>query len=140
MSMKAVVLLLLIAIGLPLFIFYSIFFQSPAVPLEGLAGFEGYKTRILEMSPSAYEILSVADEGLAVRVDILILEPDPGPMGARIQATNALYDIQTVVGRDVSVAVWTYSTAPPSRSSLLGMAFFRALTEQQFFKSPSELP
>jgi hypothetical protein len=53
---------------------------------------------------------------------------------------NALYEMQAAVGKEVSISVWLYRTDQIQRSELLGMAYYRVLTEQTIFKLPEEIP
>lgn len=106
---------------------------------RSLPGFDSYRARILELRSSSFEILGVIDEGFAVRVNVRVFQPASDRLAARVQATNALYEIQGAVGKKVSAAVWTYVGEEARDGDLEGMAFYHALTEQYVFKTPEEV-
>lgn len=131
--------MLLLALGLPAFIIYNIFLYNPAPSFKATPGFEKYQSQILNFQSRDYEVIGVIDEGGQVRVNVALANPTEDPLETRIQATNALYDMQSLLGRELSVSVWTYRSREARPSDLQGMAFFRALTEQQGYKSAEEL-
>ncbi len=142
MKGKSFVLMLLIAVGLPAFIFYNIFLQTPDGPAPRfgpIEGFDRYKQAIEGIESPHYQVLSVIDEGALVRVNILSGSPSPDQLENRIQTTNALYDVQSRIGKELSLSVWNYTSPDAEDSSLLGMAFYHALAEQTTYKTADEL-
>ncbi len=131
---------LAIGIGLPAFIFYSIFSSGPRPEMAPIANFESYRRDVTRLSNDRYQVLGVIDEGSLLRVNVWFRNPISSRPEVRVQALNTLYDVQSVVGRDVSASVWMYRSAAPQRSELQGLAFFRALTGQTVFKHADELP
>ncbi len=138
MKGKSLAFMLALAVGLPAFIVYNIFFQSPAPQFGPIKGFDQYKQAIEGINSPDYQVLGVIDEGALVRVNILSASPSNDPLETRIQTTNALYDVQSRIGREISVAVWNYRSAEAEPSSLLGMAFYHALAEQLTYKTPDD--
>ncbi len=140
MKLKSGAIMLAIALGLPAIILYNIFFHD-AGPVKVVAtpGFEEYKRQIESYSHPDNQILNVIDEGGQIRVNVLVKNPSQDRLDTRIQATNLLYDMQSLVGREISISVWTYRAEAARPGDLLGMAFFRSLTEQQGYKSAEEL-
>lgn len=134
--------LIMFALGLaiPGFIIYSIFFATtPAPKVEPLPGFAHYKSDILARPTNGYEIADIIDESLVLRVNAVVEEVPSDRLAARVQATNILYDIQSVVGQEVSVSVWTYRAKPTNESNMIGLIYFHALTANQVFKTREEL-
>ncbi len=139
MKGKSFVIMLAFAVGLPAFILYNIFLHDSSPKADGTPGFEGYRTQIEGFQSPDYKVLGVIDEGGQIRVNAAVAEPGRDPLEVRIQTTNALYDMQSLLGRDISISVWTYRSTEARPDDLLGMAFFRSLTEQQGYKSAEEL-
>ena len=128
-----------LGIAIPGFIVYSIFFSSPTPEMVPLPGFEGYRQEILDHPRSGYRILEVLDESLVLRINALVDQVPSDRLAARIQATNILYDIQSTVGQDVSISIWTFREAPAARQNMIGLMYFHALTANQVFKTPDEI-
>lgn len=139
MKTKPLLVMLAIGVGLPAFIIYNIFFQTPAPRFGPIEGFDQYKQSIEQIASPDYRVLGVIDEGAVLRVNILSIQPAADDLERRIQTTNALYDVQSRIGKDISVSVWNFSSAEAERSSLLGMAFYHALAEQTTYKTPEDL-
>ncbi len=131
--------MLAIALGLPAIILYNIFFHDSAPTVVATPGFDEYQRQIGTYSSPDNEVLGVIDEGGQIRVNVLVRNPSSDALDTRIQATNLLYDMQSLVGREISISVWTYRSEAARPGDLLGMAFFRSLTEQQGYKSAEEL-
>lgn len=131
---------LLIAVSLPALIFYSIFFGGPRPEMKPIANFENYQREITRLSNSRYQVLGVIDEGGSLRVNVWFQDPPSGRLDVRIQTLNTLYDVQSIVGQELSASVWIYRAPAPERAALQGLAFFRALTGQTVFKHADELP
>ncbi len=131
---------LAIAVGLPAFIFYSIFSGGPGPEMRPIANFENYQRNITRLSNDRYQVLGVIDEGASLRVNVWFQNSLSSRSEVRIQALNTLYDVQSVVGRKLSASVWIYRAPIAERSALQGLAFFRALTGQTVFKHADELP
>ncbi len=131
---------LVIAVGLPALIFYSIFFGGPRPEMRPIANFENYQKDITRLSSDRYQVLGVIDQGGLLRVNVWFQNPLSSRSEVRIQALNTLYDVQSVVGRKLSASVWIYRAPIAERSALQGLAFFRALTGQTVFKHADELP
>ncbi len=140
MKSKSFFIMLILGVGIPAIIIYNIFFQTPPATYGSIEGFAEYERQILSLNSTDYEVLSVIDEGALVRVNIRANNPASDRLDARIQTTNALYDVQSLLGKELSVSVWNYTAGDASRSSLQGMAFYHALSEQTTFKDPDELP
>ncbi len=139
MKLKSGAIMLAIALGLPAIILYNIFFHNSAPAPVATPGFEEYKSQIESFSDPDNRVLAVIDEGGQIRVNVLVGQPSEDALDTRIQATNLLYDMQSLVGREISISVWTYRSQAARPGDLLGMAFFRSLTEQQGYKSAEEL-
>ena len=131
--------LLILGIGLPAFIFYSVFFGGPSLEIRPIANFESHKRSISSLSNQRYEVLGVVDEGGVIRINVWFRDPARGRVEARIQALNTLYDVQSIVGQELSVSVRTYSSPTVEQSALHGLAFYQALTGRTVFKHPDEL-
>ena len=86
------------------------------------------------------EVLGVSDEGGSLRVNVWFQNPPSGRSEVRIQTLNTLYDVQSIVGQQLSASVWIYRAPAAERAALQGLAFFRALTGQTVFKHADELP
>ncbi len=140
MSAKVMLPVLAIGVGLPAFIFYSIFSGGPHPEMPPIANFENYQRDITRLSNDRYQVLGVIDEGSMLRVNVWFQNPLSSRSEVRIQALNTLYDIQSVAGRELSASVWMYRAPVAERSALQGLAFFRALTGQTVFKHADELP
>ncbi len=140
MSARAILPVLVIAVGLPALIFYSIFFGSPRPEMRPIANFENYQKAITGLSSDRYQVLGVSDEGGSLRVNVWFRNPPSQRPDVRIQTLNTLYDVQSVVGQELSVSVWIYRAPATERAALQGLAFFRALTGQTVFKHADELP
>ena len=131
---------LAIAVGLPAFIFYSIYSGGPRPEMRPIANFENYQKDITRLSSDRYQVLGVIDQGGLLRVNVWFQNPLSSRSEVRIQALNTLYDVQSVVGRKLSASVWIYRAPAAERSALQGLAFFRALTGQTVFKHADDLP
>ena len=140
MSTKVILPVLAIGVGLPAFIFYSIFPGDPRPEMRPIPNFENYQKDITRLSNNRYQVLGVTDEGGLLRVNVWFQNPLSSRSEVRIQALNTLYDVQSVVGRKLSASVWIYRAPIAERSALQGLAFFRALTGQTMFKHADELP
>ena len=140
MSARAILSVLVIAVGLPALIFYSIFFTGPRPEMRPIVNFEHYQKEITRLSNNRYQVLGVSDEEGSLRVNVWFQNPPSGRSEVRIQTLNTLYDVQSIVGRELSVSVWIYRAPAAERAALQGLAFFRALTGQTVFKHADELP
>ena len=140
MSARVILPVLVIAVGLPAFIFYSLFSGDPRPEMRPIANFENYQKDITRLSNDRYQVLGVIDEGGLLRVNVWFQNPLSSRSEVRIQALNTLYDVQSLVGRKLSASVWIYRAPVAERSALQGLAFFRALTGQTVFKHADELP
>ncbi len=140
MSVRVILPVLVIAVGLPAFIFYSIFSGDPSPEMRPIANFETYQRDITRLSNDRYQVLGVIDQEGLLRVNVWFENPLSSRAEVRIQALNTLYDVQSVVGRKLSASVWIYRAPVAERSALQGLAFFRALTGQTVFKHADELP
>ena len=139
MSAKAILPVLILGLGLPAFIFYTVFFGGPSPEMRPTANFESHRESISSLSNQRYEVLGVVDKGGSIRINVWFRDPDPGRVEARIQALNTLYDVQYIVGQELSVSVWTYASPTVERSALQGVAFYQALTGRTVFKQRDEL-
>ena len=140
MSARAVLPVLVIAVGLPSLIFYSIFLGGDRPEMRPITHFENYQREITRLSNDRYQVLGVSDQGGSLRVNVWFRNPLSGRSEVRIQTLNTLYDVQSIVGRELSVSVWIYRAPAAERAALQGLAFFRALTGQTVFKHADELP
>ena len=139
MSARAIVPVLVIAVGLPALIFYSIFTGGPRPEMRPITNFENYQKEITRLSNERYQVLGVSDEGGSLRVNVWFQNPPSGRAEVRIQTLNTLYDVQSIVGQEMSASVWGYGAPATERAALQGLAFFRALTGQTVFKHADEL-
>ncbi len=128
-----------LGIAIPGFIIYSIFFTNPVPEMPPLPGFASYQQDILAQPRPGYRVDEVLDESLVLRINAIVDEVPEDRLAARIQATNILYDVQSIVGKEVSVSVWTYRVLPASMENMIGLIYFHALTANQVFKTPDEL-
>ncbi len=140
MSARAILPILVIAVGLPALIFYSIFFGGPRPEMRPISNFKNYQMEINRLSNDRYQVLGVSDEGGSLRVNVWFRNPPSGRSEVRIQTFNTLYDVQSIVGQELSASVWIYRAPAAERTALQGLAFFRALTGQTVFKHADELP
>lgn len=131
-------IMILMAIGLPIVVFYNIFFSSPA-PSPEIAGFDDLQQSILEIHPSNYRIHSVQNDRGVLRVNIVLTLPPLNDNDTRIAALNALYDMQSAIGRKHTLSVWSAIEETSGHLQFQGMVFFSAITEDTYFKSASEL-
>jgi len=135
------ILMMLLGLGLPALIMYSVFQQGePEKAFQPIPDFENLRSQILALGKSDYRVLSVADEDGWLRVNILLLEPSGERMETRIRTTNALYDVQSIAGRDLSVSVWSYRNRQLRKTDLEGLVFYSSVSEQLVFKTAEELP
>ncbi len=139
MSAKVILTVVVLGIGLPAFIFYSIFLGGPAPEMKPTANFENHREAISNLRSPLYQVIGVVDEGGSIRVNVQLQNPSPERLEARIQALNTLYDVQSAVGQELSVSVWTYASPTAERSALQGLAFYRALTGRTIFRHPDDL-
>ena len=70
MSARVILPVLVIAVGLPAFIFYSIFSGDPRPEMRPIANFENYQKDITRLSNDRYQVLGVIDEGGLLRVNV----------------------------------------------------------------------
>ena len=131
-------IMMLMAIALPVLVFYNIFFSGPAPNLK-IAGCDDLRQSIIEMQPTNYRIHSVQNDRGVVRVNIVLAVPPLNDEDIRIATLNALYDLQSAIGRKETLSVWSASEETPGQLQFQGMAFFSATTENTHFKSASEL-
>lgn len=139
MSAKAFVPILILGIGLPAFIFYSVFFGGPSPEMRTTANFKNYQESISDLNNQRYEVLGVVDEGGSIRINVWFREPAADPVETRIQTLNTLYDVQSIVGPEVSVIVWIYSSPAVERSMLRSLAFYQAQTGRTVYRHPDDL-
>lgn len=139
MKATTVLIVLLVAVGFPAFVLYNIFHQSPETEFPAIADFAEIERQIRALSRPEYEVGEVLDEGGVLRVNVVVRQPATDELAARILATSALYDVQSIVGRELSVTIWSYQGSGRDLASLEGLMLFRALTDQQVFKTGDEL-
>lgn len=130
--------IVLLAVGLPLFVVYSIFRPTALPPgnTEALAELERHLT---EHPKQEYRLHSVQDDGGVIRVNILLHSVPASTEELRMQTMGALYDVQTVVGKSKTVSVWAGTPTGKERLKLLGVAFFSSITDNYTFKSGEEI-
>jgi len=114
--------------------------RQTSVDFGTIQGFADLKAALLQGDHDGYQVLEVINEGLVLRVNVAPEVVPEDRFQTRVQATNILYDVQTIAGKELSVSVWLYRSNQAEKSQLLGMAFYHALTEQVVFKTPEELP
>ncbi|MFQ5740696.1 MAG: hypothetical protein ACE5JX_16960 [Acidobacteriota bacterium] len=131
---------MIFAIGVPALVLYTLFYRGGEVQAPSIEGFSSYESEIMELRSDHYRVLGVEDEGGWLRVNVVLTSLPTDRLEARMQATNALYDVQSLVGRELSASIWAYSSDKIEKSNLKGMAFYHALTEQYNFKTADELP
>lgn len=103
-------------------------------PVEEVSGDLAAKIRGAETAD--FTILEIKKEGPATRIDLLLIEPVGGETEAKRRTINALYAIQSAIGTDQWIAVWSYAGEP---RDLQGMAFYSSVSEKLVFKAPGEL-
>ncbi len=139
MKATTVLIVLLVAVGFPAFVLYNIFYLAPETGVPPIADFAEIERQIRALSRPEYEVGEVLDEGGILRVNVVVRQPASDKITASILATNALYDVQSIVGRELSVTIWSYQGSGRDFDSLEGLILFRALTDQQIFKTADEL-
>ena len=133
-------LLVVGAVILALFVFYRSTSPDPPPVSGGLKGADRYTARIRNWESADYRVLAVAKEDLGLRVSLTAGEMPVGSAQVRVKTMNALYEMQALVGKEISISVWLYGSDVVQRPDLLGMAFYRVLTEKTIFRKPEEIP
>ena len=92
--------------------------------------------QIKALPSSDFLVLKVSMEDRAIRVDILLSPIPASEQDIKRVTLNALYSIQSRIGKEDHLAVWAYAE---DRATALGMAFYSSISEQYLFKSAGEL-
>lgn len=108
---------------------------SPTEQTEGTVS-EDIAAKIRGAETGDFTILAIKNEGTATRIDVQLVEPVENEAEAKRRTINALYAIQSAVGTDQWIAVWSYAGNP---RNLQGMAFYSSVSEKLVFKAPGEL-
>ena len=140
MSARAILPILILGLGLPVLIFYSIFFGGPSPKMVPIPNFQKYQLAISQLQNDHYQVLGVFDEGASIRVNVWLRSSNHSVSESHLKAIDTLYDLQAIVGKDLSLSVWLYSSSRPIKSELKGLAFYHAQTGRTIFKSPDQLP
>jgi hypothetical protein len=97
---------------------------------------EQFVDRITRNPSTDFEVMEVLNEMESVRVNIRLTPASSAQAELKRRTLNALYSIQSVIGKDHRLSVWTYSN---EASTTQGMAFYSPLTESYVFKSSTDL-
>ena len=132
--------MILVAVGLPLLIFQSIFqvdlTRGSGEDAAALAEIE----RQLSQNPRKdYQLHSVQESGGVLRVNIFLVPPPSTEEELRMRTLNTLYDVQALVGKEKTVGVWVGESPGQDPLTLLGVAFYSSITETPTFKSAKEI-
>ena len=110
---------------------------DPFARAQNVEGFAKLEEKLADLERNHYRVWGVEDDHGVLKVNVVLKPPTQDPAEVKRLTLNTLYDLQTIVGRDLNLSAWSY-TEP--QGELLGMSFYSSLTEQSHFKSASEIP
>ena len=133
-------LMVFMAVGFPLLIFQNIFQSDP--PRGGgkdAAALAEIERQLSQNPRKDYQLHSVQDNSGVLRVNILLLTPPSTKEELRMRTLNALYDVQSFVGREKTVGVWAGNAVGQDQLILLGVAFYSSITKNLSFRTAEEI-
>ncbi len=126
------------AVGLPLFIFHDIF-HSGAPLSQSIKGLREIEGEILTLPKEGYRTHSVQDDSGILRVNILLDSVPQNERELRVKILEVLYDIQTLVGKKMSIAIWAGTSSGDDPLKLQGVAFYSSINEDYHFRNANEI-
>ncbi len=133
--MRTSLVMILVAIGLPALIFYSVFFSGPASAPEDMEATTEIQRVLSEILGEDYRIHQVYGGVEQVTVSI-VLEPEPADEEeGHMRSLNALYDIQSRIGRERSIRIFAGRKGDSEGFRPRSMLFFSAVSQRSEFKT-----
>ena len=133
-------LLIFMAVGFPLLIFQNIFQSDlPRDGGEDAAALAEIERQLSQNPRKDYQLHSVQDHSGVLRVNILLVPPPSTEEELRMRALSALYDVQSLVGKEKTVGVWAGNAMGQDQLTLLGVAFYSSITKNLSFQTAEEI-
>ncbi len=133
--MRTSLVMILVAIGLPALILYSVFFSRPASAPEDREATAEVQQELSEILGSDYRVHQAYGGAELVTVSI-VLDPAPANEEERhMRSLNALYDVQSRIGRERSVRIFSGQQGDSGGFRPRSMLFFSAVSQRSEFKS-----
>lgn len=127
--------MILVAIGLPVLIFYSVFFSSPDAAPENMEAAVEIQRKLSEIPGGDFRVHQVYAGTEQVTVSI-VLEPEPAnEEEGHMRSLNALYDIQSRIGREKSIRIFAGRERDSEGFRPRSMLFFSAVSQRSEFKT-----
>jgi len=127
--------MILVAIGLPVLIFYSVFFSGPASAPEDREATAEIQQELLEIVGSDYRVHQAYAGAELVTVNI-VFDPEPAnEEEGHMKILNALYDIQSRLGRERSIRIFAGQKGDSERFHPRSMLFFSTVSQRSEFKT-----
>ena len=133
--MRTSLVMILVAIGLPALIFYSVFFSRPAPVPEDVKAAAEIQRELSEILGGDYRVQQSHGGAELVTVSI-VFDPEPtSEEESHMRSLNALYDIQSRIGRDRSIRIFAGRKEGSEGFHPHSMLFFSSVSQRSEFQT-----
>ncbi len=133
--MRTSLVMILVAIGLPVLIFYSVFFSGPASAPEDMEVSTEIQREFSEILGDDYKVHQAYAGTELVTVSI-VFDPEPtNEEEVHMRSLNALYDFQSRIGRDRSIRIFAGRKGDSDGFRPRSMLFFSSVSQRSEFKT-----